>query len=135
MELKDICGKRILQGIDRKDYKRTEYGEEITSDAVWFRLDNVTYLAAEDPDDGYRSMCEEIVIVDEIPRFKIPDVPVFCEMKPNGRFEDNEILVIRDANNGKVVLEIGTDYLDIYYPAFVCEYHPENLSCNEGKQP
>lgn len=135
MELKDLCGKHILQGIDRKNYTRVEYGREITSEAVWFRLDNVTYLAAEDPDDGYRSMCEELAIVEEEPRFKVPDIQVFCDMKPNGRFEDNEILVIRDANNGKVVLEIGTDYYDSYYPVFVCEYHPENLSCNEGKQP
>jgi hypothetical protein len=53
-ELKDFVGKHILSGIEfstmiRKDY----WGEDESVNYIKFTLDGITYLAVEDPDDGY----------------------------------------------------------------------------------
>lgn len=136
MELKQLCGKHILQGVDRRMYRHENiWGEEVETDSVWFKVDGITYVAVENPSDGWRSYCEDLFATEQSPRYNIPDVPVVCEMMPDG--EDwmgvcrNEVLIIRDASNNKVILEVGTENFDDYYPYCHFEYHPENLSCND----
>ena len=135
MELKDLCGQHVLQGVDYgiKYTRDSRYGgtEEVTG--ILFRMDGVSYLAIEDPDDGYRSRCEELVVVKEIPKIKLPDVPVVCSMMEDNHFERNDVLVVRDSQTGEVVLEVGTKNWDDWYPYCHFEYHPENLACNQER--
>lgn len=135
MELKELCGKHILQGVDRYQFEREVYwGGTETVNAIRFRLDGITYLAVEDPSDGYRSYCEELIAVDDLPRYMIPDTEVVCSMMPDDVgiwSESKDILVITDAMTGLSVLEVGTGNVGDWYPYCHFEYHPENLMCNQ----
>ena len=53
-------------------------------------------------------------------------------MKGSCDYENNDILVFVDFENGKEILEIGTGNYDDYYPYCVLNYYPENMSCNGG---
>jgi hypothetical protein len=133
-ELEDFIGKHILSGVEfgtmiRKGW----YGGDEKVNCVKFTLDGITYLAVEDPDDGYRSYMEDLVIVDDICKIRLPDIEVVCQMQPDTSCERNNVLVVVDALNGKTILEIGTANYDDYYPYCVMEYTPENMSCNAGK--
>ncbi len=136
MELKDLVGKHILQGIElgmEPNLSDWVYFEQ--RHFILFRLDGVTYKATEDPDDGYRSYMRELQIVEDvIPRVTLPDVEVVGCMHPDDKWEKFNVIEFNDAKNGKCVLAIGTGNTDDYYPYCVLEYTPENLACNEGVQ-
>jgi hypothetical protein len=36
--------------------------------------------------------------------------------------------------NGKLVLEVGTDFSEDYYPSFLSVFYPENLPANEANE-
>ena len=79
-ELKDLIGKHILSGVETGVLKRKRYWREEECAYVKFTLDGVTYLAIEDPDDGYRSYMEELEI-SEIPcKVNLPNIEVLCKM-------------------------------------------------------
>lgn len=136
MRLSELVGNHVLQGVDRLVLIRKNiFGEKEDVNAIAFQLDGKTYLAAEDPNDGYRSYCEDIVVYNTPSKFRIPDVPVVCSMMEPEVYSDvfsfeNDVLVIRDAVNGKKVLCVGTMHVDDYYPYCYFDYRPENLSCN-----
>lgn len=113
MKLIDLCGIHKLSGV--------ETGE----DSIRFILDGVAYEAVEDPDDGYRSYMGELNITDKRIRFTFSPVEVLCSMN-----NDEEILEIRDTNNGETILRLGTDYSDSYYPQCVFNWMPEKMACN-----
>jgi hypothetical protein len=79
----------------------------------------VAFEAMEDEDDGYRSMCEEVISVPLKGHifFGKPVADVLVQV-------DDEIDGYRlvDAKTQHVWLRMGTSYLDDYYPAFVFEY-------------
>ena len=129
MKLKSLVGKHILSGI--------EYGVKNVNDHwntacnyIRFCLDGVTYDAIEDLDDGYRSYLKELEVVKDMPKIKLPDCPVICEMLDD---DNAEVLIIRDAICKKKVISIGTDYSDDWYPCCVFNYNPENLWCNQRR--
>lgn len=123
-ELKELCGKHILQGV--------EWRHEENKNAVAFKLDGIVYLAIENEADGWRSYCEELKISNKDVHFHIPDTDVMCNMMENTFSELNNVLVITDINTGKVILEVGTKNYDDYYPYCHFEYHPENLVWNQS---
>ena len=128
VELQSLTGKHILSGIETGC---VGYGE---ANYVKFTLDGVTYLAVEDPEDGYRSYMEDLVIEDSSCKIRLPNIEVVCHMMEDGRYERNNVLVFVDARNGKTILKIGTENYDDYYPYCVMDYRPENMSCNSGKE-
>lgn len=113
------AGKHLLSGID------TSICNGETS--YLFCLDGITYEAAEDPCDGYRSWAT-INETDKKCRFKFPPQEVIAI-----EIGVENSLILYDAINGKLVLKIETDYFDSYYPCAVFEYHPENLNINKDK--
>lgn len=131
MELENLVGKHMLSGVDYSeeslhlDYEKSWGFAGCTN----FVLDGVTYTAVEDGDDGYRSHMGELLITPYVPN-SFPAIEVVCSMSED---KDHDILECRDTANGKLVLEIGTDYSDSYYPCFVGNFQPENMSINEGK--
>lgn len=120
-------------------------GREFTLDAVdyiqWsgangisFRLDGVTYIAVEDPDDDLRSHLKEIVACERVMANVFPSVQVRTRMmrheERNRDDEPPEVLIVYDKTTSKTVLEIGTTYGDSLYPSFVYVFIPENMVSN-----
>lgn len=131
--LESLCGKHIFSGCELISTKIDGwcFGEDYT--ICLFTLDGTTYKAIEDPDDGYRSYCRELEISEKPPRYTFPGIEVECSMMENDDYyhQNNNCLVIRDSENGKTILEIGTKNYDDWYPYCHFSYTPENMACNQ----
>lgn len=139
MKLRDLVGVHLMTGIETGTVKRANWwsGED-NCNYVKFRLDGVTYMAVEDPDNGYRSMCRNLEVVDEECRTKLPDILVECKMRDDEHddiwgTEENDILEFYDVSNKQMFMAVGTGNTNDYYPYFAFEYTPEVLSCNAMK--
>lgn len=135
MELKDLVGPHELTGVDLSNGQvKGWYGDDYEdATTLSFRLDGVTYTAIEDPDDGYRSSMREIAVTDHALENTFPGVAVVGRYRDrrNAFGDDNEpcdILELVSADTGEVVLEVGTENAEDYYPSFVACWTPENLS-------
>ncbi len=135
MELKDLVGEHLLSGCETGIHPAKETYDE-DAGTVLFILDGITYKAIENPSDGYRSYLDEILITDE----KISNT--FDPQRVIGKMKDdkedyhtqvNDTIQFFDAVTNKLVLEIGTDNADDYYPYCVMDWHPENLAININK--
>lgn len=131
MELSDLVGEHYLDAVD-DEYEKQErsWGYPETVSVLYFRLDDTVYGAVEDPDDGYRSHMQELITSDR------EMINEFSPQKVIGQYSDNgseDILRLIDAETGKVVLEVGTNYCDDYYPCFVASFHPEAMAINKGR--
>lgn len=136
IQLGDLIGTHTLQGIEVGSREFADcFGHIEEMGYIKFKLDGLTYMAVEDPDDGYRSYLRDLLVVDEECATKLPDIPVACrwmEDTPGPWGEENEVLIFADAENGKDVLKVGTGNVGDYYPYCVLEYYPENMAINEG---
>lgn len=136
MTLEDLVGKHVLSGIETGSMTYDEDGwKNENCNYVKFMLDGVSYLAVEDPDDGWRSCCRDLIVEHTNPKISIPNIDVLCSMMPDNKEwgDKNDVLIITDIITGKPILEIGTINTDDYYPCFHFEYHPEDMSCNIGR--
>lgn len=86
-----------------------------------FRMGDLTLEAVEDPDDGYRSCLSHLQVVDNIR-------PQFREKCTIRVVNDDILYFITDSE--QIVLSVGTDPFDGYYPCFIFTFNPECLSCN-----
>ena len=135
-ELKDLAGKHILQGIELGTTKyKFEWSDRKEVNCVKFTLDGKTYMAIEDPSDGYRSYCEDLCVVKEECRTKLPDIEVVCVLRNKDEYGNtSELLEFIDCGNGKTILTVGTGNTSDYYPYCVFEYTPENMTCNKKRK-
>lgn len=137
MELKDLVGIHLLDGVDYGTEKYDWDEEPTDAGYLRFRLDGVTYLALEDPNDGYCSSMRELKVDSRAPSYTFP--PALVE----GRYVDKEsayysggeeytqnILELYDVLTGELVLRVGT-HTDDYYPSFVSSWKPEGLAINQ----
>lgn len=140
ISLQDLTGRHILTGWGREmgsiSYRRiTSARPEYTPEKFYFTLDGITFVAEEDPDDGYRSLLGSIHNLDVVPELlpqsytQIPYVEVVCDFGILPQHE--EILYMDDAVTGKTIVELGTDYTDNYYPCFIANIYPENIHYNQ----
>ena len=123
-------GRHKLQGVERTYYTTNNGYSVVECEAVKFTLDGETYMVYCDPSDGYRSYCSDIIICDEKSRFPIPDVDVLCIEKEGDKWDSSsrfDMMKVLNANTGKTIFEIGTDYYDEYYPMYRFDYYPENI--------
>ncbi len=120
MQITDLCGKKILRGVD------IDIGTPHDSNGISIYLDDTVYTAYEDPCDGYRSVCSELIILDESSWTK----PVFEESVMCHVHDD--IMEIFCIENGKLLMRVGTNHSDSYYPSFVSEWYPQNMSINSS---
>ena len=80
----------------------------------------------KNPDDGYRSCMEEIKKSD------VKIINIFKPCKVIGTMDTvNDIINFVDIYTNKVVLSIGTDHSDQWYPYWVAEFVPENMVINQ----
>ena len=134
MELKDLVGVHVLDAVDRENEYVRIYGDSFElCDVIRFRLDGVVYMAVEDPSDGYRSSMRSIESGDWPMTNEFTPVLVFGRHEVKGRNgNENDVLELLDAATGKVVLSVGTECIDDYYPRFVCFFNPTAMVTNAG---
>lgn len=133
MQLSDLKGRHVLSGVDFSEEEFKDYcGDLENSNVCRFRLDGVVYSAVEDPVDGYRS-CMRDLFVSESGQMKntFPDHEVVGRYIDKDGYDQCDILELIDVETGNVVLRIGTESTDDYYPYFVAEFVPESLSVND----
>ena len=152
MELIDLVGKHKLFGVDyilnltTGIYTVISKDGKLCTQCVNIRLDNITYTIVEDPMDGYRSSMEKIIITDNPVINNFDPINVICkhvgvsarqfinDPKYRNYFYNHlqNILEIYDESNNNLILRVGTKadlYWD-YYPLFLYEWIPENMSVN-----
>ena len=136
IKLEDLIGEHKLTGVDIGNIKvKQSYGDYFEdSQCISFVLDGKTYTAIENPDDGYRSSMREIGISDVEVKNKFPEVKVLVRKTGAGEYQVNDSIEFIDVENGKIIMEVGTRNVDDYYPCFVSQFSPENMSINEGKE-
>ena len=134
MELKDLVGLHKLSGVDLSTTQINQWGNHYEdAQVIRFVIDGQTYKATEDPSDGYRSQCEELEVTDEIITNMFPPQKVMGKMRKDTKYETNNTIEFTDVFTGKVVLAVGTDNFEDYYPCCVFVWNPENMAINIGK--
>ena len=130
-----LLGEHTLDAVDTSTEQIKDYCDRLESaNCIRFRLDGKIYVALEDPDDGYRSAMEKLFVQDGEMRNVFPPIKVLARRRPNGRYAECDILELVDTANGQVVLAVGTDNSDDYYPWFVAEWKPQNMAQNKNRK-
>lgn len=127
----DLCGERQLRAI------RTDVVHPFNSEAsgVALDLEDMTVFVFEDPSDGYRS-CAAAPLVAKCSLYEFgcsPEylrVPVLIQRWTKSDYGTPDGVEFIDRRNGKVILLLGTDNSDDYYPSFTCDWRPANLADN-----
>ncbi|WP_024898834.1 hypothetical protein [Brucella rhizosphaerae] len=135
MELKDLIGRHMLDAVDFTNAMIKGWLDEYEDCEVCrFRLDGTTYVAVEDPDDGYRSSMRELLVDENATMSNVfPAIEVEAAYRDKyGDHDGADILMLVDVVTGKTVLEIGTDNTDDYYPFFVSDFQPQNMATNQA---
>lgn len=135
MGISDLTGPHRLMGIDRfnDDRKTYEWSDETENvEVIRIDLDGRVIEFWEDPSDGYRSLHNGPVQVDAVLDNSFAPIDVVCEHVTSGRCkwnasEEANILRIRNAMTGDVILDVGTDNVADYYPSWVCEFSAEAI--------
>ena len=125
MELKYLVGTKKLDAVELQSMEGV-YGNY---NLIKFRLDGIVYCAMEEEDDGYRSSMGYITVLDSDDVKNIfPAIDVICTY--DDRY-DSDLLGIYDAETRELVLEVGTDNADDYYPCFAARFFPEAMITNK----
>jgi hypothetical protein len=121
MHLIDLVGRHWLTGVE------SGVIDKGSANSMTFILDGKEITAIENEDDGYRSALGDLSITPEaVVKNTFPRVRVEAVMNP---YED--ILEFTDIKSGLVVLQIGTDNSDDYYPCFIANFNPKNMFVNQ----
>lgn len=132
VEFESLIGERVLDAVDTSTEQVKKWGDHFeNANVMRFRLDGKVYTAVEDPDDGYRSGLERLYAADEPISNVFPPCKVLVRRKRDDNYGKNDTLEMIDMVTGKVVLEVGTDNCDDYYPSFVANFTPENMAIND----
>jgi hypothetical protein len=133
VELDSLVGEHVLDAVDISTQSIKQYGSRFENcEVIRFRLNGVAYTAIENPDDGYRSSMDSLYVSDEPMQNVFPPVRVLAKKKENERYSINDTLQLVDVVTGLVVMEVGTDNTDDYYPYFVSYFAPQNMVTNEA---
>jgi hypothetical protein len=136
IEFSALVGEHVLDAVDSDSTQKWEDSFGAAS-VLRFRLDGIVYTALEDPCDGYRSSMDKIFTSKDSMRNVFPPIMVLARIRTESSGgslykEKAEVLQLLDMTNGKVILEVGTDNTDDYYPSFVATWRPENMAVNQG---
>jgi hypothetical protein len=135
IELDSLIGEHVLDAVDMSTEKIKQWHDGFEdANVIRFRLDGKVYTAIEDPSDGYRSSLDRIFISDDKMTNEFPPCKVLARKKaPSEYHDENDTLELIDCVTGLIVLEVGTDNYDDYYPCFVGSFSPQNMANNAGK--
>lgn len=133
VDLDALVGLHELDAVDMDSAEVKTWSDEFqNAEVIRFRLDGITYMAVEDPEDGYRSSMKKLFVSGEQMKNIFPACKVMGIKKPRGSYHENDTLQLIDCVTGKVVLEVGTDNRDDYYPMWVASFSPENMAVNSA---
>lgn len=132
MELKDLIGEHELSGLDTFTKKGSDYYQS-DADGYRFILDDITYSVVENPDDGYRSHLSDLEVTTDKVDYTFPPQKVFGKMREDQEYSKNDVLELYDITTNKLVLAIGTDNYDDWYPTCIMDWQPQNLAINIGR--
>lgn len=127
-------GIHMLSGVCEETFTDEYFGWP--SDGIIITIDGENYVVFSDHDDGYRSYgaCHPTT---KKQKFSFPEQEVSCINQKVRQFDadmgidDNrDWLEIRNLK-GELILCIGTDTSDSYYPMSIFRYYPENLPIND----
>lgn len=135
VEFESLIGERILDAVDETEvvFREKWMLRDEKSCAIRFRLDGITYIAVEDPQDDYRSSMRCLLLTPEDPVNVFFPCSVRVQMTPDDDHQRNHSIEMIDAITGKLVLKVGTDNWDDYYPYFVGYFDPKAMAANSGK--
>ncbi len=125
MTLEDLIGPHILTAVEHGDapeLRRSPY--DGIPNTFMFTLDGTTYRAVEDPDDDYRSSMEDIDVLSLQLRNVFEPIAVEGRMKASFNGNQNDVLELVNSK-GNVILAVGTENTDDYYPCWVANWSPE----------
>lgn len=125
--LKALAGRHVLTGLDRETIEREIYGVPESSETMWMVLDGVCWEIWENPDDGYRGHHEGPEKSDRAVKNTFAPVEVLAIHVSGGDY-GSDVLELRHAGTAELVLRVGTEDVDDYYPSWVCEWGPEELA-------
>ena len=136
VELKDLVGPHKLSGVDMAHESMvSEYNNTYDGNVIRFVLDGKTYTACEDDNDGYRSAMRDIFVTEEKVSNTFNPVQVLVVYREHDcNYRKDDIIDFYDTKNGKRILSVGTEDTDDYYPSFVSNWTPENLSVNKTRK-
>ena len=124
-------GKHKFSGIESYTRPGDYWGECI---GYYIIIDDTVYAFEHDPDDGYRSYgnlyIPDISANDIKNRFPAQDIIIIQHHREHTDGYKHFYSIL-NAETGKAILEIGTDYTDSYYPIAICHYYPENMAINQ----
>ncbi len=121
VELKSLLGNHVLSGAQENA------AIKIRANSISFILDGRCLTAVEDPDDGYRSCLGKILVGD---RGLVKNVFDPVEVVGVEGDKYTEAVKLVSVKTGKIILEVGTNLSDSYYPDCVMRFTPENLDQN-----
>jgi hypothetical protein len=130
VQLEDLIGTHTLTGVTINTIEIPYYEQFEDAQTISFVLDGTTYTAVEDPNDGYRSTMDYLIVGGEVKNVFEP-VQVKGHMKEKDH-DEYDVLELVDVVTNKVVLSVGTGNTDDYYPYFVGRFYPENLVINKS---
>ena len=145
LDLRDFAAKEgLLSGVwfDKSSFKPYDWSEEEESRNVcYFMWQGQIYMAAEDPNDGYRSSLAFVEVCPDLFPASVWEPSERCETRyresteyPEDTWRSPErcsIVEFVSVITGKIVLEIGTTNTDDYYPSCVLHFDPRNMSHNQ----
>ncbi len=133
VDLKSLVGKHTLSAVECKTDEILKTYDDSLRQIMLFTLDNKTYKAIEDDNDGYRSVMEKLVLTDEKPSEQFEPIKVICRHTTKhlgsdyGSDVEDDMLEFLDAKTGEILLEVGTENVGDYYPGFVATFHKERI--------
>lgn len=136
MTIDDLVGIHTIdaRGEYIRDANPDSYSEN--SLVILYRIDGKLYAFQEDTNDDYRSMLEEVREANErdleIPLAEF--APIVCNFMIRDLHQfggTDHVLYAVDERTDLLVLEIGTENTDDYYPSFVASWTPEGVPLPE----
>jgi hypothetical protein len=128
VEFEELVGEHWLSGVAR--YVDADYGYDgDDADVLLFVLDGKTYLAHENPEDGYRS--DVGYFVELSGKAKKTMVPIKVRAEVYEGDDEGRFLNLIDVANNEIILSVGTETYDSYYPQFVAQFMPEKMAINQ----
>ncbi len=115
LSLSSLVGPHTLYGVDR------DLGENVNryADSIRFQLGETTYFAVEGDNDGYRSSMDHIAATETLCVNRFAGVEVIARMSP---IHNETVLELVHAKSGAVILRVGTENEDDYYPCWVATF-------------
>lgn len=131
VDLKSLVGKHTLDWAAVSTTIETKglFGTDPANAIAW-GMDGRTYLAVEDPDDGYRSYLDEVLVFEGKNDFLDGASPVGREVvvlhTGRGQYSGKaDVIEIYDTEDGHLWAVIGTENTDDYYPYCVLQWNPK----------